>query len=151
MKEQHSSHLRKIGVDLHQILNLGKEFAVDSEPSMHMISKKDLSDAQMDTLTKWCSPTIVITANGEVDTHEEATVCVKELDIFLTKVLEDTPARLSFGKLFDENGYSCEWINGLKPHLIKNGIRIICKTENFVSWFLVYQRVLPPTFLLQHP
>ena len=51
---------------------------------MHMISKKDLSKAEMDTLTKSCSPTIVITANGEVQTHEEAIVYVKELDIFLT-------------------------------------------------------------------
>ena len=50
---------------------------------MHMISKKDLSKAEMDTLTKLCSPTIVITANGEVQTHEEAIVYVKELDIFL--------------------------------------------------------------------
>ena len=100
---------------------------------MHMISKKDLSDAEMDTLTKSCSPTIVITANGEVQTHEEATVYVKELDIFLTmKVLENTPAVLSLGKLCDENGYSYEWINGQKPHLIKNGIRISCNTENFV-------------------
>ena len=58
---------------------------------------------------------------------------VKDLDIFLTiKVLENTPAVLSFGKLCDENGYSYEWINGQKPHLIKNGIRIICNTENFV-------------------
>ena len=70
---------------------------------MHMISKKDLSDAEMDTLTKSCSPTIVITANGEVQTHEEATVYVKELDIFLTmNVLENTPAVLSLGKLCDE-------------------------------------------------
>ena len=61
-----------------------REFLVDSGASMHMISKKDLSDAEMDTLTKSCSPTIVITANGEVQTHEEATVYVKELDIFLT-------------------------------------------------------------------
>ena len=100
---------------------------------MHMISKKDLSDAEMDTLTKSCSLTIVITANGEVQTHEEAIVYVKELDIFLTmKVLENTPAVLSLGKLFDENGYSYEWINGQKPHLIKDGIRIICNTENFV-------------------
>ena len=100
---------------------------------MHMISKKDLSDAEMDTLTKSCSPTIVTTANGEVQTHEEATVYVKELDIFLTmKVLDNTPAVLSLGKLCDENGYSYEWINGQKPHLIKNGIRIICNTENFV-------------------
>ena len=110
-----------------------REFVVDSGASMHMISKKDLSDAEMDTLTKSCSPTIVKTANGEVQTHEEATVYVKELGIFLTmKVLENTPAVLSLGKLCDENGYSYEWINGQKPHLIKDGIRIICNTENFV-------------------
>ena len=100
---------------------------------MHMINKKDLSDAEMDFLTKSCSPTIVITANGDAQTHEEATVYVKELNTFLTmKVLENTPAVLSPGKLCDENGYSCEWINGQKPHLIKNGIRIPCNTENFV-------------------
>ena len=87
----------------------------------------------MDTLTKSCRPTTVITANGEVQTHEEAIVCVKELDIFLTmKVLDNTPAVLSLGKLCDENGYSYEWINCQKPHLIKDGIRIICNTENFV-------------------
>ena len=110
-----------------------REFVVDSGASMHMISKKDLSNAEMDTLTKSCSPTIVRTANGEVQTHEEAIVYVKELDIFFTmKVLENTPAVLSLGKLCDENGYSYEWINGPKPHLIKDGIRIICNTENFV-------------------
>ena len=75
----------------------------------------------------------VITANGEVQTHEEATDYVRELEIFLTmKLLEDTPAVLSLGKLCDEHGYSYEWINGQKPHLIKNGIRLQCNTENFV-------------------
>ena len=70
-----------------------------------------------------CSPTIVITANGEVQTHEEAIVYVKELDVFLTvKVLENTPAVLSLGKHCDENGYSNECVNGQKTHLIKNGI-----------------------------
>ena len=100
---------------------------------MHMISRKDLNSAELETVTTSRSPTTVITANGEVQTHEEATVYVKELDIFLTmKVLEDTPAVLSPGKLCDEHGYSYEWINGQKPHLIKNGIRIQCNTENFV-------------------
>ena len=106
-----------------------REFVVDSGASMHMINRKDLSD----TLTKLCSPRIVTTANGEVQKHEEATVYVKELEKFLTKkVLENTPAVLSLGKLCVENGYFYEWINGQKPHLIKNGIRIICNTENFV-------------------
>ena len=92
-----------------------------------------MTDAELDTLTKSCIPTIVITANGDVQTHEEAIVFVIELDIFLTmKVLENTPAVLSLGKLCDENGNSYEWIYGQKPHLIMDGIRIICNTENFV-------------------
>ena len=93
---------------------------MDSGASMHMISKKDLNSAEMDSLTKSCSPTtVIITANGEVQTHEEATVYVKELDVLLTmKVLEDTPAVLSLGKLCDEHGYSYEWISGQKPYLI---------------------------------
>ena len=95
-----------------------REFVVDSGASMHMISK-GLNSAELETLTTSKNPTTVITANGEVQTHEEATVYVKELDIFLTmKVLEDTPAVLSLGKLCDENGYSHEWINGQKPHPI---------------------------------
>ena len=58
---------------------------------------------------------------------------VKELGTFLTmKVLENTLAVLSLGKLCDEHGYSYEWINGQKPHLNKNGIRIRWNTENFV-------------------
>ena len=110
-----------------------REFVVDSGASMHMISNKDLSDAEMETLTKSCSPTTVITSNGEVQTHEEAIVYVKELDKFLKiKVLEDKAAVSSLGKLCDGNGYSYEWINGQKPHLTKNAIRIQCNTENFV-------------------
>ena len=44
---------------------------------MHMISKKDFNSADLDTLTTSRSPTTVIPANGEVQTHEEATVHVK--------------------------------------------------------------------------
>ena len=79
------------------------------------------------------SLTTVITANGEVQTNEEATVYVKELGIFLTmEVFEDKPAVLPLGKLCDEHGYSYEWITGRKTHLIKNGIRTQCNMENFV-------------------
>ena len=47
---------------------------------MHMISKKDMNSADLETLTSSRSPTTVITANGEVQTHEDATVYVKEFD-----------------------------------------------------------------------
>ena len=94
--------------------------------------------AEMDTLTKSCSFMIVIiTANGEVQTHEEAIVYVKELDMFLTmKVLDNTPAVLSLGKLCDENGYSYEWINEQKPYLIKQGKRIMCARRK-ISFLIV--------------
>ena len=70
---------------------------------------------------------MVITTNGEVQTHEEATVCAKELDKFLSmNVLDNTPAVLSLGKLCDENGYSYEWVKN------QNRIRAQCNTENFV-------------------
>ena len=105
-----------------------REFVVDSGASMRVISKKDLSGAETDTLTKSCSPTIVIAANGEVQTHEEATVYVPELDIFLTtKVLEGTPAVSSVGKLCDENGYSYEWIKKRDSDTLQHGeLRSCC-------------------------
>ena len=66
-----------------------REFVVDSGASLHMISKKDLSKAEMDTLTKSCSPTIVITANGEVQTHEEGNcVCQR-----IGKILDNESPR----------------------------------------------------------
>ena len=105
----------------------------------------------MDTLTKSCSPTIVIAANGEVQTHEEATVYVKELDIFLTlKVIENTPAVLSLGKLCDEHGYSYEWI---KNHIsLKTGLGFLAaRRTSFLLWFQACQvRLLDPHQLQGH-
>ena len=47
-----------------------------------------------------------MTANGKVQTREEATVCVKEFDLFVTvMLLEETPAVLSLGKLCEDHGY----------------------------------------------
>ena len=116
-----------------------------------MISKKILNSGEMDTLTTSRSP---FTANGEVQRHEEATVYVKELGIFLTmKVLEDTLAVLSLGKLCDENGYSNEWINGQKHHIsLKTGFGYkVTRRTSFRSWFLVCQRVLRQACPLQPP
>ena len=132
--KQHSSHLRKIGACLrHQPVNQRKENLLWTPERRCTWSAKKNNSAELETLTTSKSLTTVITANGEVQTHEEATVYVKELERFLTmKVLEDTPAVLSLRKLCDEHGYSHEWTTGQKQHLIKNGIRIQCNTENFV-------------------
>ena len=56
-----------------------REFVVDSGASMHMLSRKDLNSAELETGRDSKSPTTVVTANSEVHTEEEATVYVKEL------------------------------------------------------------------------
>ena len=100
---------------------------------MHMLSRKDLCAAELETARVSKSPTTVVTANGEVQTNEEATVYVKGLELFVTvKLLEDTPAVLSLGTLCDDQGSSHEWTRGQLPHLITNGRRIQCSTENYV-------------------
>ena len=77
-----------------------REFVVDSEASMHMLSKKVLSSAELDTLRKSRNPTTVITANGKVQTSEEAQVYVHDLELFVTvQIPEVTPAVLSLVKL----------------------------------------------------
>ena len=85
-------------------------FVVDSGASMHMLSKKDLSSDEMDLLRRSRNRTTVVTANGEVQTNEEAQVYVQDLDLFCTvQLLEETPAVLSLGQLCSEHGCSCEW------------------------------------------
>ena len=65
---------------------------------MHVVSKKDLNSAELETMRISKNPTTVMTANGEALTREEATVHVKELDLFVTVLLlEETPAVLSLG------------------------------------------------------
>ena len=63
---------------------------------MHMVSRKDLNSAELEAVRISKSPTMVVTANGEVLPKEEATVYVRELDLFVTvMLLEDTSAVLS--------------------------------------------------------
>ena len=57
-----------------------REFVVDSSASMHIVRKKDLNSAELQTMRTSRSPTTVMTANGEVQIREEATVHVKQVD-----------------------------------------------------------------------
>ena len=96
-----------------------RELVVNSGASMRMLRRKDLNSTELETVRVSKIPTTVVAANDEVLTKEEATVYVKELDLFATvMLLEDTPAVLSLGKLCEDHGYSYEWSSGQKPRLI---------------------------------
>ena len=70
-----------------------------------MVSNKDLNSAELETMRMSRNPTTVMTANGEVQTREDATIYVKDLDLFVTvMLLEETPAVLSVGKLCEDHG-----------------------------------------------
>ena len=97
------------------------------------LSKRDLNAAELDTVRVSQRPTTVVTANGSVETIEEATVNVKDLHLFVTvQLLDDTPLVVSLGQPFEDHGYSYEWIEGQKPNLVKNGRKFLCRTENHV-------------------
>ena len=101
-------------------------------------SARKTFSAELETMWTSRSPTTVMTANGEVPTREEATVYVKELDLFVTVLLlEKTPAVLSLGKLCEDHGYTYHWTSGQKPHLIKNGKRIDCNISNYVPFVVL--------------
>ena len=80
----------------------------------------------------------MMTANGEARSREEATVYVKQLDLFVNvMLLQETPAVLSLDKLCDEHGYRCHWKSGQNPQLIKEGKRIDCNLSNYVPFVVL--------------
>ena len=86
-----------------------RKFVVDSGGCMLVVSKKDFDSAELETMRTSRSPATVMTANGEVQTREEATVYVKQLDLFVkVMLLEETPAALSFGQLCEDHGTNCK-------------------------------------------
>ena len=110
-----------------------REFVVDSGGSMYMMRKKELSSEEMGKVKRSRTPTVVLTANGEVHTNEEAQVFVHNLNQFVTvQLLEEPPAVLSLGKLRKDHGYSYGWLSGQEPRFHPNGRSIIYKTDNFV-------------------
>ena len=56
-----------------------REFVVDSRASMHMMSNKELCSDELDTLRRSRKPTVVLTGNAEVHTHEKAQVFVHDV------------------------------------------------------------------------
>ena len=87
---------------------------------MHMMSKRELSSEELDTLRRSRTLAAVRIANGEVHTHEEAQAPCN--------YSRKTPAVLSLGKLCEDYGYSYGWVS----QLTKDGKSTTCKTDNLV-------------------
>ena len=103
--------------------------------SMHMVSKRDLNSAELETMRMSRSPTTVMTANGEVQTREEAAVYVERLDLFVKLCsLKKLPQFFPWGHTVRIMGITHHWTSGQKPHLIRNDKRIICNFSKCVPF-----------------
>ena len=121
-----------------------REFVVDSGRSIHTISRKDFNSAEMETVRISKNPTTVVVANGEVLTKEQATVFVRELDLFIkVMLLENTVAVLSLGKPCEDHGYTHHWTSGQKHISCKMaGKSIATQQTMFLPLSLFYRQVL---------
>ena len=94
-----------------------------------MQRRRDLSSKEMETLQRSRIPTVVIPANGEVQTNGEAQVYVHDVGLFLiVDIFEDTPCNSIVWKVCESHGRSYGWVSGQQPRLTKQGKQIKCKT-----------------------
>ena len=105
-------------------------FVVDSAASMHMVSKKDLNSAELETIKTSRSPTSVMTANGEVQTREKLTQFFPWGNSVRIMGLHTTGPAVK---------------NHTSSEMAREFIAI--NPTMYHLWFLVYQRVLPQLHL----
>ena len=132
-----------------------REFVVDSGASMHMISKKDLNSAELETVTTSRSSTTVKTNSHwwSADEWRGHSLCQRNGCIL------DNESRRGYASSFIARK-ALRWTRILiwvdqrwkttshSKMLFEYSVR---RRTSFRSWFLVYQRVLPQACLLQHP
>ena len=106
-----------------------REFVIDSDASMHMLSKKDFSSAELETLQ-----TTMITGNGEVQTSEEAQVHVHDLHLFVTvQILDEHACSLVIGQALRRTRLYFGVGPVVKSHIWPWMGRILCNAEIFVA------------------
>ena len=114
-----------------------REFVIDCRASMHMLSKKDRSSGELETLRRYRKPITVVTANGEdmYKTNEETHGNGHDLHLLvIVQLLEDILAVPSSGNFCEETRLYLRVGQWSKSHicLTTNGKIILCNTENFV-------------------
>ena len=115
-----------------------REFVVDSGGSMHMVSKRDLNSAELETMRTSRSPTTVMTANGEV----RPIVKRRKMSNNWTYSWQLCFLKRHLGKLCEDRGFSYHWTSSQEPHLTKKARDLIAIYQTIChSLSLVYLRV----------
>ena len=119
---------------------------------MHMINRKDLNSAELEIVTTSRRPTTVTTANGEVQMHEEATVCQR-----IGYILDDESPRGYASSFYRWESFAMNTDTHTSGSAVRNHISLktvfeysVIRKISYQSWFLNYLQ-LPQARLLQHP
>ena len=118
-----------------------RKFVVDSGASMHMVSKRDLNPAELETMRTSRSRMTVMTGRTARCKQEKKRQKMSNnwtylsMLCFLKKLAQFFPWRVC-----EDHGYTYRWTSGQKPHLITNGMRIILQFFQLCticgSWFI---------------
>ena len=57
---------------------------MDSGASLHTVSENEITSGEKDTMRHPRETTVITTASGKSESTEETTVCVNDLDFFVT-------------------------------------------------------------------
>ena len=111
-----------------------RKIVVDSRAGMHMISKKDLNSAELETMRISRNPTRVMTANGEVQTKRRSHGICQRIGLIRDSDASGRNTRRFFRSESSARimGILTHWTSGQKPHLTKKGKRIESNISNYV-------------------
>jgi len=110
-----------------------RTYIVDSGASFHIVSRREMTAQERNSITQIDQPIVIQTANGLLTLTEQCKIYVRDLKVTLSAyILEDTVSLLSLGLLVEELGYSYIWNPRQSPKLRKGNITVRCHPMNNV-------------------
>jgi len=110
-----------------------RTYIVDSGASFHIVSRREMTEKEHNSITKVDQPIVIQTANGLLTLTEQCKIYVRDLKVTLSAyILDDTVSLLSLGLLVEELGYSYIWNPRHSPMLRKGNITVRCHPMNNV-------------------
>ena len=93
------------------IIEMERNWILDSGASDHVIWRKELTPREVQSLCSWDKPQVYSTANGKVSSSKVAKVWIKSLGIHVWAMVFNhfTPSLLSMGKLVKEFDARVTW------------------------------------------
>ena len=111
-----------------------RDFVVDSGASMHMVSRKDLNSAELETVWVSESPTTVVNSQRRRAHKRRGNSACQRSGFICDGEASRRYTGSSLTWKCEDHGFYNHWTSGQKPHLIKHGRKMDCKTANCVPF-----------------